>query len=121
MSRNTVFRLFLGMAAVCAALLIAYGSLRVPFDGPGLAHIDKVQHLVAYCVLSVLACLAAGHRHMALLVVLVGYGALLEVVQGLMPHGREPSLADTLANTLGVLLGAAIFSLIFRKRPIRRP
>lgn len=121
MVRNTAFRLLAGLAAISAALLIAYGSLSAPFDGPGLPHIDKVQHLVAYGVLAVFACLAAGHRHAGLLAALVGYGGLMELAQGLMAHGREPSLADAVANTLGVLLGAAIVSRAIRQSPIRRP
>lgn len=42
----------------------------------------------------------------------VSYGALIEVLQGLMRLGRQPDVADIFFNTVGALLGIASFYLI---------
>lgn len=122
MQRRARFRRLAGAAAIGAALLIAYASLRPPTDG-GIAipHIDKLQHLVAYGVLSAFACLAVAGRGPKLLAGLILYGGCLEIAQGLMPHERQPSLADALANAAGVLAGAAIAGLLAGRRFTRRP
>ena len=42
----------------------------------------------------------------------VSYGALIEVLQGLMRLGRQPDVADIFFNTVGALLGIASFYLV---------
>ncbi|WP_147275702.1 VanZ family protein [Adhaeribacter pallidiroseus] len=52
----------------------------------------------------------------------VSYGALIEVLQGLMRLGRQPDIVDIFFNTLGALLGIAAFFLVkkfFVKEPLR--
>lgn len=69
---------------------------------------DKAVHFTAYFILSALAVAALRARKKALLAMLalIGMGAVLEVVQGMI--GRDMSARDELANTLGVIAGAVV-------------
>ena len=86
-------------------LLVAYLSL-MPYDGHLLDNQrDKLAHLMVYAVLTVLAYLAYQRVAMLWLVAaLLVYSVGLEVGQYFVP-GRFLSLADVIANTLGLLLG----------------
>ena len=86
-------------------LLVAYLSL-MPYDGHLLDNQrDKLAHLMVYAVLTVLAYLAYQRVAMLWLVAaLLVYSVGLEVGQYYVP-GRFLSLADVIANTLGLLLG----------------
>jgi VanZ family protein len=39
----------------------------------------------------------------------VGYGALIELLQGLMRLGRHPDWKDIVCNTFGAILGVLLF------------
>jgi hypothetical protein len=83
------------------------------------AGVDKVVHLALF------AALAAGGRWAgigarALAVLLLGYAAVSEVVQGLPVLDRSMSLADWVADAIGVLLGLALWELGARRSPASR-
>ncbi len=42
----------------------------------------------------------------------VSYGALIELLQGLMRLGRQPDIADIFFNTIGAVLGIIFFYLV---------
>ena len=102
-------------------LLVAYLSL-MPYDGNLLDdQRDKLAHLMVYATLTVLAYLAYQRVAMLWLVAaLLVYSVGLEVGQYFVP-GRFLSLADVVANTLGLLLGVgccrAIASLVRQSPP----
>ena len=93
-------------------LLVAYLSL-MPYDGNLLDdQRDKLAHLIVYAALTVLAYLAYQRVAMLwLLAALLMYSVGLEVGQYFVP-GRFLSLADVIANVLGLLLGSAICWLL---------
>jgi len=71
--------------------------------------VDKVLHVLAYCVLAILGCLASRSKKQFILL-FAGFfilGVMIEYGQGLSSY-RQASLADIVANTLGLLLGAQI-------------
>ena len=83
------------------------------------AGVDKVVHLALFAALAVSGRWAgAGAR--ALAVLLLGYAALSEVVQGLPALGRSTSLADWVADAVGVLLGLALWEFASRRTPAPR-
>lgn len=93
-------------ALLWAALIFAVSS-RSTVPGPRIEGLDKVLHLGAYTVLG--AALAHGTRASALRTtwgVALGllYGITDEIHQSYVP-GREPDVADWVADALGVLLG----------------
>lgn len=88
----------------CAGVL--GGELGPSSSGPHLW--DKAVHFTAYFILSILAVAALRARRKALLAMLglIAMGALLEVIQGII--GRDMSVLDELANSLGVITGAVV-------------
>lgn len=115
--KNKVPQLAL-IGAVIVTFTIAYLSLVPGEELPTQSLNDKVNHFIAYGVLSFLAVL--GRHKTSLIMVIglaIGYGALLEGAQGMMPYGRSASWLDALANTGGVMLGtpaAIIFGKLFK-------
>lgn len=75
---------------------------------------DKVQHVVAFGGLTVLSLLAFPNRAVAIVIVTGIYGAVMEVLQGLLTATRQPGLVDWLADMLGVAL-AVIVMLVFNQ------
>lgn len=85
------------------AVLVFYGEL-----GPGDVGFniwDKLQHFGAYALMAGLLTVSLEARRWWLwgLLGLVGFGAGLEVLQGVV--GRDMSFKDEIANTLGVIAG----------------
>ena len=103
------------LAAAGAAVGIAVASLSPwsPAVASGLS--DKLDHLTAYTVLTVLMALGwAGRISMGIIFATVaGYGGLLELLQAFSP-GRQPDWADFAVNTTGCLIGLAAAVLIRR-------
>jgi len=96
------------VAAIIVTIAIAFLSLLPGADLPAQRLNDKMSHFIAYGVLSFLIVL--GRHKMSLIraiVIAIGYGLVLEALQGAMPFGRSASWLDALANTGGVMLGAS--------------
>ena len=103
------FGFWAGTAALLAALLVPQADL------PQLPASDKIEHVVAFAIVSLLAGLAY-RRAVALrlaLVLIVG-GAVVEIVQAMMPYGRTGDPKDAIADLLGVALGMSIAFLLTR-------
>lgn len=88
--------------------LIAFVSLQ-PASGVSIGSWDKVFHLASYAVFAILAygVVQKPRLYIYLCVAIVAYGGLMEFGQSYMP-GRFMSGYDFLANTFGVMLGAAM-------------
>ncbi len=96
-------------------LFIAYVSLAndsspeasVPdLNSFGIANLDKIAHSGAYGLFAVFAVMVFGTQRLIVIsVALFTYGMLLELFQTWVPL-REPSLADVMANSLGILAGS---------------
>ena len=106
-------------AVVIAALLavvIAYFSLVPPGDAPAPQISDKIRHFAAYTGLAVPVSMWFGPGRIAAVLVTAAYGIGLEIAQGLAGTGREASLADAAANTLGAGAGFLLIWFIARTR-----
>ena len=88
--------------------IVTVTSLR-PGDDVNIDPMDKVVHLLVYYIFAVLGYRALANKTYYLYVCLaiIAYGGLMEIGQSWIP-GRQMSLYDFLANTLGVVLGAAV-------------
>ena len=96
-------------AAIVVVLAIAYLSLMPSEELPSPRLNDKLNHVIAYGVLAVLATI--GRKSVAIIPVLGGvivYGFLIEGLQGVMGLGRSASWLDGLANTVGALAGVGL-------------
>lgn len=89
-------------AVVVTSLLSASDLPAPPFDG-----VDKLEHFLAYFVLSGYAVMLLERRRPQALaaVALIALGVGLEVAQGALTVSRRADSADALANSLGVLAG----------------
>ncbi|UNK51140.1 VanZ family protein [Lysobacter sp. S4-A87] len=91
------------IAAVAVTSLLAASDLPPPpFDG-----VDKLEHFLAYLVLSGFAVMLFERRRPQALAAagLIALGVGLEVAQGALTASRHADSADALANSLGVLAG----------------
>ena len=84
----------------------------LPGSGGSLWHLDKVGHFLAYGIMALLALIAfrAGYPRALAFLFAVALGAILEWGQSFVP-GREMSLLDEIANTLGVISGIVLYRL----------
>jgi VanZ family protein len=100
-------------SALCFAFVMAV--LPHPPQVPGDPS-DKVQHIIAFTVLSALA--GASFRSTSLLPIglrLSAFGALIEVVQAIPALHRDSSALDWLADTGAVLVVLVLVALVRRR------
>ena len=90
-------------------------SLLPPKSGLELGKSDKINHFLAYVILSLnFGFISSKIRSYFIgIPILIAYGILIEFFQGLVP-GRDPSFYDALANSAGVFSGFFIFCLFSR-------
>lgn len=107
---QTLFRVLAGVAAISAALIIAWFSLGPPPETPSAPFLnDKVMHFIAYFGLGGAAVCAMRAPSVALTAIGAGvYGGIIEIAQAVMPFGREGSILDAAANVAGAAAGAAL-------------
>ena len=97
-----------------ALAAVAWTSLLPPDDLPGgFGLSDKVLHLAGYAVLGALA-VVSGLRWPVAVTVVVGFGLVLEFVQGALGY-RSFEWADLLADAAGAGLGVAAASAVLRQ------
>lgn len=108
-------------AAIGATLLIIYSSLRSTSDipGPNILHLDKILHMGAYAVLTLLwlrvalwetgfTLYAKGHPQarntmfIKIGVTILLFSGSMEVAQGLVSTGRSMDAFDLAANAAGI-------------------
>ena len=95
-----------------AVVLVAWGEL-TPHPPHDLVYFwDKSLHFTAYFGLAGMAAVALKRRNDAVWAVsgLILLGGALEILQGFT--GRDPSIYDEVANTLGALTGAGLGRLL---------
>jgi len=93
-------------------------SLLPPKSIEKLGEHDKINHFIAYSVLSLNFGLVVKNLKTFLfcLPLLIGYGLLFEYLQGFVP-GRQPSWLDAIANSIGVIIGFVFFAFVgWRKK-----
>ena len=103
-----VFALYV-LAVILVSLLPSGGVL--PWHVDNIGHFN-IGHFLAYTGMAVLACLTfnSGIARVSALFLAIALGAVLEWGQSFVP-GRDMSLIDGIANTLGVLSGTVLFRL----------
>jgi len=108
--------------AIVITLVIAFLSL-ASLKGIPLVKVknsDKFGHFLAYFTLC-MSWLYALKHHPALqlkkhtiMLLLIGYGIVIEVLQSVLTTYRQGDFFDFLANTFGVLLAAFVFQKVAR-------
>ena len=104
---------------------LVYGLSTVPtIPTVGIYGLDKLLHVIEYTVLGLLLSRAAGWPRslstgLLLVAIGVGAGAVDEWIQSHTP-GRESTIGDAIADSIGVLIGVQLGSW-FRRRRVARP
>ena len=105
-------------AFVLAVAVILYLSLAPTEDVPGDELVwDKAAHAIAYTILVIVGLLFSTHRRWAVVLAVWAIGIGIEVAQAAMPFGRQGDPRDALANTIGIALGVALWTIARRFRP----
>jgi hypothetical protein len=106
----------LARGVFCVAVLVSLAVLFAPAsDVPSApAGVDKLVHAGLFAALAVTG-RWAGISARGLVPLLIGYAAVSEVVQGLSPLDRSMSIADWVADVVGVLLGLAAWAALERR------
>jgi VanZ family protein len=100
------FRRFWLLCGLCIALLIAALSLMPTRELPEIHFSDKYQHALAFMMLSFwFGSIVVRRDFIWLALVLLGFGALIELLQGTMGWGRQAEWLDLRADAIGILLG----------------
>jgi len=116
---NTITRMRALPCTIYLAL-VGYYSLQPQAEMPQNIS-DKIVHLTVYAGAALLWGWAAKNRRALLLALplLIAYGVGLEIAQGFTPD-RTPSIADALANSLGVLIGLGCYLLVQKSVLLRK-
>lgn len=110
---------FARVAFVFMLLLVTVLSL-APVDQPDFSPNDKVNHFIAYAAMTfvaawgwVVSATAKVLRVRVIIVIgLLCFGGLIEFVQGFTGY-RFASIADIVANSVGIVIGLVIFELSY--------
>ena len=86
----------------------------IPLSGFDLA--DKWTHFVMYGVFSFVVCLECGSISWRTILLPILMGVLVELAQNYLTTCRSGELADGVANSIGVVLGNALFWIYKRIR-----
>ena len=105
--------LYVGAAAVLLALTLAPSE-----DLPSVNLWDKAEHAVAWMVLTGLGLVLSPRRPRAIAGFALAFGALVEILQGLLPIGRDADIRDLLADSVGI--GAALLVYLLVRGARRR-
>jgi VanZ family protein len=108
------FKLSCRLVFISYCLFIGYASLQPSTQNVLMETFsDKLLHAVAYLIMIILARpVFASNRHYAYAAAAIALAsAAIELLQGLIP-GRDPSLADLAANSLGIIAGLALTRLL---------
>jgi VanZ family protein len=97
-----------------ASLVLTYMALAPTHDVPGVELFwDKLEHGSAWTVLTLLGLVLSTRRRWAIGVFALAFGAAIEVLQAIMPFGRDGNVGDFVADAIGV---AAAYGLWFVAR-----
>lgn len=80
---------------------------------------DKIQHGLAWAMLTGLGLVLSSHRPRLIAAYALAFGALVEVMQAAMGLGRQGDPLDFLADTVGVGLALGLWWAVLKWRSAR--
>jgi VanZ family protein len=98
----------LGLYALAVAILFTICVLpQKDLPQPGLG--DRFEHATAWFVLAITGYVLAPNRKIAIPAFALGFGVLIEVLQGVMGLGRHADPLDLVADLVGVSVAVAVY------------
>ena len=117
MFRISTLAVFAKVAFFAALLFTFYSAVIPPQHALQLVPWDKAEHFIAFYALTGLAAAAFPRRHLLVIAIgLSGFGALIEVVQGLPIVHRDKDFWDWVADTLAIGAALAPMLLVWWRR-----
>lgn len=104
----------LGLYGLASAILLALCLLpqdKLPEGGPS----DKVEHAVAWFVLTMTGYLLSHGRTWAIPLYALAFGVFVELMQAYAVQGRHGDWRDFLVDAMGVAAAALLFHLLPRR------
>jgi VanZ family protein len=93
-----------------ATLVLAYMALAPERDVPGADLVwDKAEHASAWTVLALAGLVLSTRRRWAIGLFAIAFGGVIEVLQAVMPFGRDGNVADWIADVIGVAAAYVIW------------
>ena len=111
---RSAYRLAAGALFLLLLGFVLWGSL-TRVQAPGGGHYDKLQHFVAYALLTAAATGALPHRPLLVVAAVTVIGGAVEILQATLPLGRSGSVLDLAANVGGAALAALLCRLAARR------
>lgn len=109
----------LRLALYAGAVIVLLWLTLSPSDDLPRVHLwDKAEHAAAWMVLTGLGLILSPRRPRAIAAFAIVFGALIEVLQGVLPVGRDADVRDLLADCVGVSVALLAYLVV---RRVRRP
>lgn len=114
---------------ICWVILVTVGSLAslgsvVEVQGP-FEHADKLVHACFYFTSVILFFLHYRNFNISYLIPKIAlsawlYGMVIEVLQNVMPYGRDLELLDMVANTMGIFLAVVFIRFFLDEQAVKK-
>ncbi|WP_233131566.1 VanZ family protein [Tenacibaculum holothuriorum] len=106
-----LFALTITLAIACLSLI------KIGKQPINISHLDKIEHAIAYFVLTITWLFAFIHHKNKILIIIscLFYGIIIEVLQATITTYRTGDYYDILANSTGILLAYLIFCFFNKK------
>jgi VanZ family protein len=98
--------------SVCFAILTYLLLMEMPPAKEFSLYKDKIQHVIAFGGVTFWGLMAFPSRRFLIALGLTVFGAVMEVLQGVLTTTRQPSVYDWLADLVGIILAWIIVSLL---------
>lgn len=108
--------LFKWIFMVCLVILTYLLLIEMTPSPDASIYKDKLQHAVAFAGLAFWGLLAYQSRTHSILMGLAVFGALMEVLQGILTTTRQSSFYDWLADIVGLVLAWLLVRFVLHRR-----
>lgn len=98
--------------SICFVILTYLLLMEMPPANNVSPYKDKIEHIIAFGGVTFWGLMAFPARRMLIVLGLTMFGAVMEVLQGLLTTTRQPSVYDWLADIVGIILAWTIVSLL---------
>lgn len=108
------YAVFRAVFVICLVILTYLLLIEMAPAHDGFIYKDKIQHVIAFGGVTFWGLLAFESLARRVMIALALFGALMEVLQGVLTTTRQPSVYDWVADVVGILLAYAIVGLLQR-------